>query len=828
MPLHLPLLMKDHVVGKRSAVTCALKCANQCLNEVCNTSDNGYFRDIATAAIRRRTLLGGAATGAVVIAASGTQGLPSATAAETVTDAVSGAPEAPNGSAMRFTPIKPVQFEVDEFNVPEGYEWHAIIRWGDALFEDSPEFDWNNQSVDAQKLQFGYNNDFTEIQEVPGEEDTHAVMFVNHEYTNAGIMFPDTMPELQQIEIQMAAQGLSVVELQREDRQSPYSPIKGAPLNRRFLTDTMYEATGPGAGSDLLKTTDDPEGRFIQGTIANCAGGLTPWGTLLTGEENFHGYFLADPAIEGNARLGLTNEEPTVYGFDKVEDRFNSTLSGYENEVNRFGYIVEVDPWDPTSTPKKHTNLGRFKHEGANVIIAEDGRAVAYSGDDERFEYMYKFVSKKKYVEGDRAHNMTLLAEGDLYVARFTGNSPAADIDGSGTLPADGAFDGSGEWLPLLVNGKSMVEGMTAAEVAVHTRLAADKVNPTKMDRPEDVEPSLHSRKVYAALTNNSNRAKDESYAPVDEANPRAINRDGHVIEIDELGDQTSTSFGWNLLLVAGDPAQGDTTYFGGFPVDQVSPISCPDNLAFDSVGNLWISTDGAPDGIGFNDGLFRVTLDGAERGKVEQFLSVPREAETCGPIVRDADMTAFVSVQHPGEDGSFAAPHSYFPDFDNTGPRPTVVQVLPVFTDENPEPTETPEPTADPTTPQTDPTTPAEPTTPADPTTPAETATAAPQPTVPAKPAPAKPAKPAGPGHGSNSSKKAQPTTPAQPAQPAQPSEGEQKQGGFLPRTGPEVLPVVAGAAALLGAGGALVRRSNATPESEDNTEDSSGSENA
>ena len=201
------------------------------------------------------------------------------------------------------------------------------------------------------------------------------------------------------------------------------------------------------------------------------------------------------------------------------------------------------------------------------------------------------------------------------------------------------------------------------------------------MDRCEDVEPSLKSRKVYVACTNNSDRGKTGK-AAADEANPRTENRDGHVIEIDEQGDQTPTAFAWNLLLVCGDP-KTDTTYFSGFPTDKVSPISCPDNLAFDSVGNLWISTDGAPDGIGYNDGLFRVTLDGAERGRVEQFLSVPVDAETCGPIVRDQDKSAFVSVQHPGEDGTYDAPTSMFPEFGaGRGPKPTVVQVLPIAQD--------------------------------------------------------------------------------------------------------------------------------------------------
>lgn len=188
------------------------------------------------------------------------------------------------------------------------------------------------------------------------------------------------------------------------------------------------------------------------------------------------------------------------------------------------------------------------------------------------------------------------------------------------------------------------------------------------------------------ACTNNSQRGVD-GQATADEANPRTENRDGHIVEITEhRGDHTSTRFTWDLLMLCGDPSQGDATYFGGFPVDQVSPISCPDNLAFDTDGNLWISTDGAPDGIGYNDGLFKVAVEGRNRGQVAQFLSVPRDAETCGPVIHDDETMVFVAVQHPGEEGSYTDIRSAFPDYvpsearpgdgEVRGPRPSIVQV--------------------------------------------------------------------------------------------------------------------------------------------------------
>ena len=678
-----PLLpMLGHTKGKRSAVTCALKCDNACAGDVCNTSSNSYFRDIASATMSRRTALGFGAAGALAVVLGSAVTSPETASAAGLSKA---AKEGFGKSKLQFTAIPSIDASVDAVTVPQGFTWKPVIRWGDPIFNDAPDFNLDNQTAAAQEKQFGYNNDYTDILEIPGSKGRRAVLFANHEYTNENIMFPATMPTDQVRAVGAAAHGLSVVELERKNKNQPWTYVKGAPLNRRFLNNTVYELTGPVAGSALVKTVADRTGRLIKGTLGNCAGGTTPWGTILSGEENFNGYFVAPGTSASDKRYGLTSNA-TARKWELDDPRWDTRNAGYENETNRFGWIVEVDPFDPTSTPKKHSSLGRFKHEGANVIVADSGHVVAYSGDDERFDYLYKFVSRDKYREGDRKHNMTLLSAGDLYVAKFTGNSPAAEITGTGAVPSDGAFDGIGAWLPLVVDGASAVPGMSVEEVLVYTRLAADKVGPTKMDRCEDVQPSLHTGKVYVACTNNSNRGTG-SNEKATEVNPRNQNRDGHIVEITETGDQTSTRFTWNLLMVCGDPAQGDVTYFSGFPADKVSPISCPDNLAFDSVGNLWISTDGAPSGIGKADGLFKVTLDGAERGKVEQFLAVPRDAETCGPIIHDDERSVFVSVQHPGEDGSFDAQVSFFPDYVPAGttpapgqvraPRPAVIQVF-------------------------------------------------------------------------------------------------------------------------------------------------------
>ena len=657
--------MLGHVRGKRSAVTCALKCDNACAAAVCNTSENNYLRDIVSAELSRRSVLGVGAVGAMTLLLGGT-----------ATKATAGpglSPAAKLSGSLPFSAIAPVPYMVDEFTVPEGYSWEPLIKWGDPIFKRAPAFDLNNQSAASQALQFGYNCDYVDILPLD-EKNKRAVLVANHEYTNENIMVPPgTDPKVVR-GIGMNGHGMSVVELKRSGEGSPWKYIQNSDLNRRITMHTPITLTGPAAGSSLVRTAADPSGRTVLGTLNNCAGGTTPWGTVLSGEENFQGYFKVGTPTAEQRRYGITSTNPSR-GWHLDEPRFDSTVAGYENEANRFGYIVEVDPEDPTSTPVKHTAMGRFKHEGANVTIAPDRRVVAYMGDDERFDYLYKFVSRDRYIEGNRAHNKTLLANGDLFVARFAGNS-AAEINGTGTVPSDGAFDGSGEWLQLTRNGRSLIEGMSIEQVLVFTRLAADQAGATKMDRPEDVEPSPVTGKVYVACTNNSDRGKPGK-APADDVNPRTENRDGHIIEITETGSNpTATTFGWNLLLVCGDPAQGDVTYFSGYPGDKVSPISCPDNVAFDKAGNLWISTDGAPSGIGYNDGLFKVTLEGQERGKVEQFLSVPRDAETCGPIIKDDEGMVFVAVQHPGEDGTWAAPNSLFPYDGTPAPRPSVVQV--------------------------------------------------------------------------------------------------------------------------------------------------------
>lgn len=660
-------------------MTCRFRCGDACFHEVPNTSSNAYVGDVIATALSRRSVMRAAAV-VTVATATGTAAVATAPEADAATSSSAGTAQAVSekgARGLRYTSVAPNT--TDAVVVPDGYRQNVVIRWGEPILRGAPAFDPENQTAAAQAGQFGYNNDFLALLPLPGERGRQ-LLVANHEYTDEILMFRGydaAKPTRQQVEVAWAAHGLSAVVVQEDRRTGKLSAVTRHHLNRRVTATSEFRLTGPAAGSALLKTSADPTGRKVLGTLNNCSGGTTPWGTTLHGEENFNQYF-ANGSRDTDKRYGI-GTAATERKWERFDKRFD--IAQEPNEVHRFGYVVEFDPYDPTSTPRKHTALGRFKHEAATVRLTDDGRPVVYSGDDERFDYFYKFVGSKRMRHGTsravREHNLSLLDEGTLYVAKLTGDSPATEIDGSGKLPADGEFDGSGEWIPLATatakGAVSHVAGMTAEEVFVFTRLAGDKVGATKMDRPEDIQPSPQTGKVYVVLTNNTNRGKT-GFAPADEANPRNANKHGHILELTERHSRAdSKTFAWSLFLVAGDP-DDPATYFAGFPKDDVSPISCPDNVAFDPYGNLWISTDGNQ--LGSHDGLFGVATKGERRGELKQFLTVPTGAETCGPIVQDRRVV--VAVQHPGEiDGaSVEKPASVWPDGPGKIVRPAVVSV--------------------------------------------------------------------------------------------------------------------------------------------------------
>ncbi|WP_327682221.1 PhoX family protein [Streptomyces sp. NBC_00467] len=669
----LPLLNTKPHAGGRSALTCRYRCGDACFHEVPNTSDNEYVGDVIASALSRRSMMRAAAV-VTVAAAAGTGAVvgldDQAAAAPAGTPGTGGRPDGARG--LRFAPVAPNKD--DKVTVPAGHSQNVVIRWGEPILRGAPAFNPDKQTAKAQAGQFGYNNDFLSL--LPLDERNRQILVANHEYTDEILMFrgyDPANPTREQVEIAWAAHGLSVVVVEGERKSGRLTPVTRHHLNRRLHTTSEFKVTGPAAGSALLKTSVDPSGTKVLGTLNNCAGGTTPWGTTLHGEENFNQYF-ANGSSDTDKRYGV-GTATTERKWERFDKRFD--LKQEPNEVHRFGWVVELDPYDPDFTPRKRTALGRFKHEAAQPRLTADGRPVVYMGDDERFDYFYKFVSSKRMKKGNsraaREHNRTLLDEGTLYVAKLTGDSPASQIDGTGKLPVDGEFDGSGQWIPLATGDTSHVEGMTADEVYIFTRLAGDKVGATKMDRPEDVEPSPRTGRVYVALTNNTDRGK-AGKAGADEANPRNANKHGQILELAEnWDDPAGDGFAWRLFLVAGDP-EDPATYFAGFPKNKVSPISCPDNVAFDPHGNLWISTDGNQ--LGSHDGLFGVATQGERRGELKQFLTVPIGAETCGPLIQDRRV--LVAVQHPGEvDGaSVEKPASAWPDGPGKIVRPSVVAV--------------------------------------------------------------------------------------------------------------------------------------------------------
>jgi uncharacterized protein len=551
-------------------------------------------------------------------------------------------------------------------HVPTNYRADVLLRWGDPLFADSPAFDPYRQTAAAQARQFGYNNDYVGFIPLEPAADgaERALLCVNHEYTSTPLMFPSVAagyPDSMTAElcgVEMAAHGGSIVEIAlRDDR---WSVVLDSPYNRRVMADgTPMQISGPAAGHPRLATSQDPTGTLVQGTLNNCAGGITPWGTYLLGEENFHGYFLGSlpdghPEAANHKRYGVPEG---WFQWGRFRDEFN--LAREPNAPNRFGWVVEVDALDPTAMPRKRTALGRCKHEGAESVVAADGRVVVYMGDDQQFEYVYKFVTAGHYDPADRAANLNLFDTGTLYVARF-------DADGSLT------------WLPLVYGEGPLTAANgfpSQADVLIETRRAADLLGATPMDRPEDVEAQPGTGRAYVMLTNNTRR----SDAQADAANPRARNAFGHIVEITAPGgDHTATVARWEILLRCGDPTRAEFGALWNPATSTNGWFGSPDNCAFDPAGRLWVATDGNA-ATGAADGLWGVETDGELRGTGYAFFRAPVGAEVCGPCFARDGRTLFVAVQHPGDGdrATFENPTTRWPDFaDDLPPRPAVLAI--------------------------------------------------------------------------------------------------------------------------------------------------------
>ena len=566
--------------------------------------------------------------------------------------------------------------------VAPGHRADVLIRWGDKVLSDAAAFDPFNLSADAQEKQFGYNNDFVAFLPLPrgSKNSTNGLLAVNHEYTNPELMFAGLTAlnaagkmTREQADVEISAHGLSIIEIKKG--ANGWEPVEGSRLNRRISArTTAMQIAGPAAGHARMKTKADPSGKHVIGTLNNCSGGVTPWGTVLTAEENFNMYFGGDPdktpEAANHKRLGIKGK--SRYAWPRFHERFD--IEKEPNEPNRFGWVVEIDPYDPKSTPIKRTTLGRFKHEAATCVVAPDGRVVVYSGDDEAFEYIYRFVTAKKYNPTNLAANRDLLDEGTLSVAKF---------DDSGSL----------RWLPLVFGQGPLTPANgfhSQADVLIDTRRAADLLGATPMDRPEDVETNPVNGRVYVMLTNNNTRKPDQ----ISKLHPRATNLYGHIVELLPPGTEgsdgargalhTADTFRWEVLLLAGNPAKPehgakyhpDTEKMGNW-------LAAPDNCCFDNRGRLWITTDqgSSQRSTGIPDGVYACDVNGAGRGLTKFFYACPRDAEMCGPAFTPDNKTLFVAVQHPGEykDSTFDNPSTRWPDFDfrnNTPPRPSVVAI--------------------------------------------------------------------------------------------------------------------------------------------------------
>lgn len=545
--------------------------------------------------------------------------------------------------------FKPLAAQTDfTIHVPEGYSWKPVAKWGQPLFSGVDDLDHaTGGALETSDKVFGENTDGMEAFTV----GNHQLIAVNHEYVNPKINLPnneggvptsaDDVRKLQNL------QGVTVMEV--AEGENGWDIVKDSPFTRRIHQNTPMKIAGPAAGHNLLKTDADPAGVEVLGTMNNCGAGKTPWGTYLTCEENFNGYFGSTDANlelpEDFGRYGIGHEGR--YAYEKFDARFD--LATTPNEPYRFGYIVEIDPANPDAMPVKRTALGRFKHENAACVLAPDGRVVVYLGDDERGEFLYKFVSDGVYTPG--GDTSTLLDEGQLYAAKFN-------------------EDGNGEWVALTPEST----GMSQPQICILTRVAASKVGATTMDRPEWVAVNPVAVEAYCALTNNKNRGLktnaggDET--PVGGPNPREANKYGQIVRWFPAGDDhASDSFTWDLYVMAGNPTVGEGLYKGSENINAGNLFNSPDGMMFDSTGLLWIQTDGDDDNEGEFEGMGNNQMLAGDpvTGQIERFLTGPNGSEVTGLTWSADKRTMFVGIQHP------SAP---FPDGEGKLARSTVVAV--------------------------------------------------------------------------------------------------------------------------------------------------------
>jgi uncharacterized protein len=629
-----------------------------------NPTANPTMGDVVAMRLSRRDLMKGALAATVIGAA-----------VAPLTIAASRAhAQAAGNSTPSFNFAELIAGSDGKHSVAEGYDADILIRWGDKVLADAPEFDLTKQTGAGQAKQFGYNSDYIGFVPLAGGSD-QALLCINHEYAIKALMFPGISEESSSTdvskaltkditEVEIMAHGGSILEVKREGGK--WRIVAGSKYARRITGETEMRISGPAAGNDRMQTSYDRTGTKARGMLGNSSGGTTPWGTWLSCEKNFNHYFSGKSGAENSSDIKALRRYGTPgewYSWDQHFQRFD--YNNEPHEANRFGWVVEIDPSDPSSLPVKRTALGRFKHEGAAGVVNKDDRYVVYLGDGERYEYVYKFVTEGKVDARNRAANRDLLDKGTLYVAKYNA-------------------DGTGEWLPL-VHGSGPLTAdnrfSDQGDVLIHARMAADLLGATKMDRPEDIEANPKTGKVYVMLGNNSRRKAEE----VDAANPRAENKFGHIIEmLPDSGDHAATKFHWEILVKCGNPAIATVGASFNPATSKDGWFGMPDNCTVDVMGRLWIATGGNTlDGTGRTDGLWAMETEGPARGTSKLFFRCPVGAEMCGPRFTPDAEALFVAVQHPGASeygqtpSTFEKPTTRWPDFkDGLPPRPSIVVI--------------------------------------------------------------------------------------------------------------------------------------------------------
>ena len=555
----------------------------------------------------------------------------------------------------------------DTLTLPPGYRSSVLISWGQPLTTDGPAFDPSgNGSAHAQEVQFGDNNDGMSLFAFP-DDPNRALMAINNEYTNYRYLYPHggSPASAQEVHKAQATEGVSVIEIQRKG--DGWQFVQGSPFNRRIHANTPIRLSGPAAGHPLLRTRADSSGTRALGTFQNCANGKTPWGTYLTCEENFTDCFgSSDPEQAFDAaqkRYGAVVASKEI-NWHQHDPRFDLAVN--PNELNRHGWVVEIDPFDPLSTPVKRTALGRFKHENAALAETGDGHAVVYMGDDERGEFIYRFISRDKIDHQNPKANRDLLDHGTLYVARFDNGDNNPDRP-----------KGQGQWIELS-HGKNGVDASNGfanqGEVLIHARMAASTVGATRMDRPEWIVVSPKDGQVYCTLTNNAKRGEDGQ--PVGGPNPREKNVYGQILRWKARNDDHGTdTFDWDLFVVAGNPlVHAGQAKGGSSNITPQNMFNSPDGLGFDDAGRLWIQTDGDSGNSGDFAGMGNNQMLCADpaSGEIRRFMVGPIGCEVTGISFSPDQKTLFVGIQHPGENGG-----STFPEhLPNGKPRSSVMAI--------------------------------------------------------------------------------------------------------------------------------------------------------